>query len=239
MEKWSGLKIGEYEIVDPSVARDDDFEYEEITVEQLLDKNNYSSIQKKQFLNTYAAVNIHQLLAAETYDSCFKLLDDIKNDPRLAGLNAVIFLKLKPKGDRNKYHSLETQEQFNVLIKTAQDKDIAVGMDSCTAPLMLKFAEQNNQEEIVPSIEPCESGLFSIYIDVDSRLFPCSFSPGCEGWVDGIDVLNAQNFIKDVWFSDRLNEWRKKLLFSNCKGCPVSKHCRSCPIYNITPCKIY
>lgn len=182
-------------------------------------------------------VNIHQLLAAETYDSCFKLLEDVKNDPRLSGLNAIVFLMLKPKGMRNKYHGLSDLGKFNHLIKTAQDMGVKVGMDSCTAPLMLKYSEQYNQA-LIQSIEPCESTLFSIYINSDAKVFPCSFTEGTTGWEKGISILDSENFLKDVWFSERLDNWRDGLLKSNkCSSCKMASHCRSCPVFDITTCK--
>lgn len=184
-------------------------------------------------------VNIHQLLAAETYESCFQLLEDTQNDSRLAGLNAIVFLMLKPKGDRNKYHGIGSTDRFNILIKTAQDMGVSVGMDSCTAPLMFRYADEYNQSEIVPSIEPCESTLFSIYINTNAEVFPCSFTEGTEGWETGISMLEVEDFFKDVWFSDRLKEWRCNLLNSSagCSGCSMKQHCRSCPVFDITPCR--
>jgi len=184
-------------------------------------------------------VNIHQLLAAETYDSCFELLDDIQNDERLAGLNAVVFLMLKPKGDRNKYTSIGSRAEFSKLIKAAQDMGVAVGMDSCTAPFMLQHAMHHDQEDVIPSIEPCESTLFSVYINTDAEMFPCSFTEGTEGWEKGISVVDAEDFIKDVWFHPRTLAWRESLLNSStgCNGCKVRGHCRSCPAYDITPCR--
>jgi radical SAM protein with 4Fe4S-binding SPASM domain len=184
-------------------------------------------------------VNIHQLLAAETYNSCFKLLDSVKSDKRLAGLNAIVFLMLKPKGNRNKYHAIESIEMFSALIKQAQEMGIRIGMDSCTAPLMLKYAETFNQRDIITSIEPCESTLFSFYSNVDAEVFPCSFTEGTPGWEKGISILESEDFLRDIWFSSRLSEWRSSLLKSSsgCIGCELSKHCRSCPMFDITHCK--
>lgn len=184
-------------------------------------------------------VNIHQLLSQENYESCFKLLDDIENDPRLKGLNAVVFLMLKPKGDRNKFHPIKDLDKFNALIKTAQDRGIRVGMDSCTAPLMLKFAESMGQQNIISSIEPCESTLFSIYINSDAEVFPCSFTEGTTGWEKGISMLDVEDFLKDVWYSERLEGWRSGLLESSsgCSSCALKQHCRSCPAFDITPCR--
>lgn len=184
-------------------------------------------------------VNIHQLLASETYDSCYKLLRDIKDDSRLAGLNAVVFLMLKPKGNRNKYSSVNSLDRFNELIKTAQDLGVSVGMDSCTAPLMFKFAKTYDQQDIIPSIEPCESTLFSVYINSDAEVFPCSFTEGEPGWETGISMPDVNDFMKEVWFSERLKNWRTKLLASSsgCSKCNMRKYCRSCPTFDITPCK--
>lgn len=184
-------------------------------------------------------VNIHQLLADETYDSCFRLLEDTQKDSRLEGLNAIVFLMLKPKGDRNKYHSIGGLDKFNKLIKTAQDMGVSIGMDSCTAPLMLKFSEAFDQPKIVPSIEPCESTLFSIYINTDAEVFPCSFTEGTPGWEQGIPMLKITDFMKEVWFSKRLSEWREGLITSSsgCTQCDMQSHCRSCPAFDITQCR--
>jgi len=197
----------------------------------------YDTIQKlsEAGLNQ---VNIHQLLSAETYKSCFQLLDDAENDPRLKGLNAIVFLMLKPKGKRNKFHSIEKQPDFQKLFEEAHRRGISIGMDSCSAPLMLKTADNMNLQKIIPSVEPCESTLFSIYINVDAEVFPCSFTEGTPGWERGIKLSDVEDFMSDVWNSDWLAQWRESLLASttNCE-CSVGNYCRACPVYDITPCK--
>lgn len=183
--------------------------------------------------------NLHVLLSEEGYDRCFDILEYIKNDKRLEKLNAVVFLMLKPKGNRNKLHNIQDLNKFFQLIKKYQEAEIQVGMDSCTAPLMLKFCELHDQMNVVQSVEPCESTLFSSYVSVNAEFFPCSFAEQTEGWETGINILEADNFLKDIWYHPRTKDWRDKLLTSskNCK-CSVSQYCRSCPIYeNITPCK--
>jgi radical SAM protein with 4Fe4S-binding SPASM domain len=182
--------------------------------------------------------NIHQLLALETYDSCLKLLEDVKSDDRLSGLNAIVFLMLKPKGNRNKFHVLNDIDKFYRLINTAQDLGVSIGMDSCTAPLMLQYAITHGQQAIIPSVEPCESGIFSVYCDVYGRVWPCSFCEDMDGF-DPIDITKVDNFINDVWFSKQMNTWRKKLLQSSsgCNVCEAKKYCRSCPVFDITTCR--
>jgi radical SAM protein with 4Fe4S-binding SPASM domain len=185
-------------------------------------------------------INIHQLFAEETLDSCYRLFDDIQNDQRLSGLNAVVLLLLKPKGDRNKMHSVTDIEKFKALFTEAQARKISIGMDSCSAPFMLKTAIDTGQEEIIPSIEPCESTLFSIYINHEGEVYPCSFTEETPGWESGINMADVSDFFKDVWYSKKLLRWRHDLLGSTqgCAGCKAQPLCRSCPVYDgITPCK--
>lgn len=179
-------------------------------------------------------VNIHKLLSKETLASCFRLIDQSKSDSRLAGLKAIVFLLLKPKGNRNKLHSVDDLEHYRLLLDYARLKGVAVGMDSCSAPMALKSTPTKYSD----SIEPCESGLFSIYIDVHGDVFPCSFTEGAAKWKSGISMLSVTNFLTDVWNNHRLVEWRNALIGS-ADGCSCDRKndCRVCPIYDVTICK--
>lgn len=184
-------------------------------------------------------VNIHKLLAEETYQDCFRLIDLVadhkKNGGKLAGLKAIVFLLLKPKGDRNRLHGISSDAQYKAVIEHARSKDVAIGMDSCSAPMVLR----NVEERVIPSIEPCESTLFSIYVNVKGEVYPCSFTEGTAGWEHGIDLTVPSNHPYGWWHGDRLVQFRKKLLDSSsgCTSCNVQKHCRSCPVYDVTPCR--
>jgi hypothetical protein len=71
-------------------------------------------------------------------------------------------------------------------------------------------------------------------------MFPCSFAEGTPGWGRGVplDVPPEGDLLEAAWNHPRLNAWVVGLLMSSsgCSGCDVRKHCRSCPIYDITPC---
>jgi hypothetical protein len=174
-------------------------------------------------------VNIHFMLAQETYDRAFEIIRDIKTDPRLAKLNAVVFLQYKPKG-RGHYTSV-TLDQFKELLDACNEAQVGYGFDSCSAPMFFKTSTDNHT-----LAEPCESfGMFSSYINCHGIYYPCSF---CEGeGIEGIDVLHCENFLKEVWYSDTINEWRERMskpLNCECEHVPI---CRACPIFDITPCK--
>ena len=71
-------------------------------------------------------------------------------------------------------------------------------------------------------IEPCESGLFSSYVNVDGEYFPCSFCEGHPSFAGkGIDVMKTNSFTSEVWNAS--TGWRNALL----------KNARSCPVYDV------
>lgn len=182
-------------------------------------------------------INIHALLSSQTLSKCYRLIDKAASDPRLKKLNAIVFLLLKPKGKRNNLTPVDNLDDYKGLFLHAREKGIAFGMDSCSAPNLLKATEGKDLFN-AESVEPCESTLFSFYINTEGLGFPCSFTEGQPGWKEGIPILD-RDFLQDVWYNDKINKWRASLLSSSskCKNCQFQKGCRSCPEYNITICK--
>lgn len=52
----------------------------------------------------------------------------------------------------------------------------------------------------------------------------CSFAEGEDTWAEGLNVLECDDFLKDIWYNERLVRWRSRLIENN----------RDCPIYNLT-----
>lgn len=176
--------------------------------------------------------NIHQLLCQETLEQCHKVIDDKLTDPRLEKLNAIVYLILKPKGDRNTYQNIKNRSDYVDLIKHAVDAKVNFGFDSCFAPIFADIAKdvfpKEQLDSVIQCCEPCESfGLFSSYIDVKGNYFPCSFIPGTSGWEEGIDLLKIDSFTKDVWNCSQVCEARKKSLTCGRKCLPFPE------IYNL------
>lgn len=173
--------------------------------------------------------NIHALLSKETFMDCMKAIEDAQTDPRLKKLNAVVFLALKPKGKRNKYRKV-TYELFKLLFEYAKAAGVRVGFDSCSAPFFLKAEEDSSSfEESKELAECCESDLFSSYINVHGRYFHCSFTEGEDTW-EGIDVLEVNDFLLDVWFSDEATKFRGNLVDQEHS---IADDCRLCPIFDL------
>ena len=171
-------------------------------------------------------VNIHVLLAEETYDQCFDVLNDRLTDFRLANLNAVTFLWLKPKGKRNKLTQIKSLSKLSKLTNYALDNGIIFGLDSCSAKNFLKSIKQRPEyDRLKDYVEPCESTLFSYYINVEGKGFPCSFA---EEAYDGIDFAQIDDFIEEVWEDVDTVEFREKL-----ENLHKVNGIRSCPIFNL------
>lgn len=164
-------------------------------------------------------VNIHQLLCDETIPQIKTLLTDFKGDPRLKKLHAIVFLSLKQKGRGVSFTPIKPDD-FNSLCEVLLSDDIPSGFDSCTANKFLSYVDKHPEyRNLELYTEPCESGLFSSYINVDGIFYPCSFAERNSG----IDVVNCKDFMTDVWNSTAVIFWRNLLLKCN----------RNCPLYKI------
>ena len=145
------------------------------------------------------------------------------SDPRLEKLNAIVFLLLKPKGSRNTMKQLTDMVKYKKLINLAINNNVKIGFDSCGANKFLEAVKDSPQYPMYSMLaEPCESACFSIYINVRGEMYPCSFGEGADGWETGIDVVKANDFIKDVWMHPRVVDWRNRNI-ANCRNCVFYK----------------
>jgi len=176
-------------------------------------------------------INIHRLVAHETFEACMEVMQDSKEDPRLAKLNAIVFLALKPKGKRNDFSKLGT-DKYKELVDFAFENEIRVGFDSCSAPMFLESVkDRDNYKMLEQMSEPCESYLFSFYVNVEGKTTPCSFLE--ESGYEEIDVAECNDFLKDIWNAKPVQDFRDTLL-ATAKKCTINGNgCRFCPEYNI------
>lgn len=176
-------------------------------------------------------VNIHQLMCAESFDDCMALIDDYNSDERLKDMRAVVFLALKPQGRGTSLTPLSNVGKYKQLIEKAFSENVPCGFDSCSASIFLKAMEDSPKyKEYEMLAEPCESYLFSIYVDVFGRTVPCSF---LEGKREAIDILSCDNFLKDIWNGPIVGAWREELLATANSDDSLVKGCRQCPVYDI------
>lgn len=177
-------------------------------------------------------VNIHVMVSEETYLECIQTIDDRLHDARLEKLNAIVFLLLKPKGNRNKYTPISF-EKYSNLVKYALESGVSIGFDSCSAPLFLEASKNSKNFQLLQQMsDSCESYLFSLYINVKGEVFPCSFCEGEDGHTP-IDMFEIKDFQTEVWQSKKADNWRSKLLATNSKCGHLGSDCRLCPQFDI------
>ena len=170
-------------------------------------------------------INIHQMICLENFDETKQVLNDYLTDSRLKKLNAIVLLSLKPKGRaENNFHKLP-QDKFNELVHLALDNNIPLGFDSCGCYKFLKSIEgMDRYKNMETFAESCESTIYSCYINVDGYFFPCSFAEN--GNENGLSVINCDDFLKDIWYNEKTNEFRKKAI--DCRNCKIS-----CSIFDV------
>lgn len=182
----------------------------------------YNSVKKLSDRGVHQT-NIHVMISQETLEQAIETIKDYKTDPRLAHLNAIVFMSLKKKGRGERFTPL-TQEQFKSLVELAFELKVPFGFDSCSCNKFLEAVKnKENFDILAQSSEPCESSAFSSYIDVDSTFFPCSFSEKASGWETGLKIKDDTNFMKDIWNHERVISFRENLI--KCK--------RNCPLYEV------
>ena len=122
---------------------------------------------------------------------------------------------------------------MNEFLKKIGQKNIIrpkIGFDACFVPMLLYHTE------ISPDlIDTCEGGFFSVYIDHNLNVSPCSFSNNSH------DSFNLREYdFYDIWL-DKLKVYRIKNK-NKCRraDCPSHKQCRGCCSYypEITTCYV-
>ena len=219
----------EWEICEDNEIEDNDYEYDEIEYSYFGDKNRcYDAVRllldEAKAIGKQMNINIHCLLSKETYESVFDLIKDYQSEPRLQGMGSIVFLSLKQKG-RGEYFNQLTEEEFKKIIDTCFENRVSMGFDSCSAPKFLKaISDRPNRKELENYVESCESCNFSLFIDANGIFYPCSFMEKEGEWKTGIDMTNIDNFVKDVWYDDRVVDWRNESIRCiECHGCNKCK----------------
>lgn len=167
--------------------------------------------------------NIHMLVCAENEDMVYEILRDSMTDSRLEKLNAIVLLSLKKKGRGVGFNKLPL-DRFKKIVDFVFKNNISIGFDSCSCNKLLSvIKDRDNYKQIEMMADPCESSCFSIFLNVDAKALPCSFSENTGNWDSGLDVVNCEDFIKDVWNHEKMVSFRNDLY----------KCDRNCPIYDV------
>lgn len=186
----------------------------------------YSTIKRlhdnaKEKFNRDIHLNMHIVIADFSMDHIMDVLNDIKNG-KVPGLKSVVMLHAKPVGRAKNLDCSLSKENLTKVIKFCLDNNISFGFDSCNGHNVQDILMEIGKPELCSSIEPCESGRMSIYVNVEGKITPCSFVEHVYE-NSAIDLLNSDAMVKDVWMTDKMLN-----AFRNCTKCS-----KSCPIYSL------
>jgi len=115
--------------------------------------------------------NIHFILSEQKVDDAIGLMRALNNG-LLPGLNAIIFLRLKPVGRAKAMRvDLGGAELEKFFAETEKGHPYKIGFDACLIPLVERYADFNPVY-----FDHCDGGRFSCYIDaVEMEMKKCSF----------------------------------------------------------------
>lgn len=173
--------------------------------------------------------NIHYVLSNKTIDTA---INRLKYNGFKEGINAVVFLLYKDVGLGVSENVLKpddprVREFFNLVGDGVFPHKI--GFDSCSCSGIVNFS--NNID--LDTLDYCEGGRFSAYIDADLNMMPCSFANQDDRWF----VSLRDHTIQQAWDSEIFDRFRYSLS-NSCPSCKDREHCGGgCPLVNhITLC---
>ena len=181
-------------------------------------QNTYNSI-KMLTDRGMSQINIHAIVHDKSYKKILETIDDMCSDARLTKMNALVLLRYKPKGNGVGNFKQLSLQQYRDIIEYANSKNVNIGFDSCSAPIYLQAIDETTLNKTKDYVEPCESALFSSYINCKGDFYACSFCEGEGMWKQGISVLDSSSF-DQVWNHEKTTKFRE-LLLNNCRKCPM------------------
>jgi radical SAM protein with 4Fe4S-binding SPASM domain len=197
-----------------------------VSITNLYDLNDISF---KCFLEYNIKTNIHFVLNADTLPQALEILEG-KHNKILNNFNSIIFLTYKSIGRADKSKNLSYNKSLKRFVNLIDNNksSIGVGFDACFVPLLLHLTKTN-----VKLIDPCECGFFSVYVDENLNVKPCSFSPDNDK-----HIYNLKKYtFEDIW-TKKFKKYRNSIN-NNCqRDCSNKHNCRGgCPYYdNINFC---
>jgi len=164
--------------------------------------------------------NIHFVLSKKSISEAHKR---VERGLFPKGTNAIVFLLYKPVGLGISEQMLSyTDEEYISFLRLLDSKrhTFKFGFDTCQAPALHQYCDFISSE----SIEACEAGRFSMYIDSELNAYPCSFSiEECRTMIS-----LRKHSIKEAWESDVFMRFRDKAI-KKCSHCD-EVNCHNCPL---------
>lgn len=185
---------------------------------------DYDASRAQLLIGQGVRTNLHFILDQDTLGEALEIAQG-KYDSFLQGLSGVVFLTRKPRGRSGPEGLLSFEDPRLSLFLDAVAEGrsrIPLGFDACAVPLLLNHGRIDAR-----TVDACECGFFSVYIDEHLEVRPCSFSAqGDNGW-----NLREYTFA-DIW-ENRFAPYRASQSAESCtRECVGRSHCRGrCPLF--------
>jgi len=193
--------------------------YRDLSTEELSEIG--SRLKDKNIL-----ANIHYVISEETINDAVDLLNG-KYDEYIKDFNSVIFLTYKPTGRAENEGSIKSAGALKAFLNLVDNPvtAIKIGFDACFVPVLMKATSVD-----VDMIDSCECGFFSVYIDENLDVTPCSFCNNSDYH------YNLKHFsFEEIWKS-RFSDYRHYIdtsCKSDCDECDKISGCRGkCPFFD-------
>lgn len=172
--------------------------------------------------------NIHYVLSSENLEEACQILQGHFNDYFIR-VNAIVFLTYKPAGRAKARNVIKDGNSFSRFISMIADSSRVrprIGFDACFVPMLLRYCNVPPQ-----LIDTCEGAFFSVYIDHEMKVSPCSFSNGKDAY-----SLRKYDFY-EIW-NNKFAAFRDKYMNNCIVDCKAKNLCHGgCPYYpQITIC---
>lgn len=188
--------------------------------------NDISLISKTNIellMESNIKTNLHFILSDSSIEHAVDILMGKYNE-MIPRLNAIIFLTYKPAGRAAQNHCLKFDSRLRKFISLIDNNNCRtrIGFDACFVPLLLHYT--NTETKFVDS---CECGYFSIYIDEQLNVKPCSFTNNM------MHSFNLRESTLDEIWEKKFEVFRKSNLNNCTRSCKNQEHCRGgCPYFS-------
>ncbi|MBZ2164473.1 radical SAM/SPASM domain-containing protein [Methanobacterium spitsbergense] len=170
--------------------------------------------------------NIHYVISEKTLDNAIEIIEG-KYDKYFEMFNAIIFLTHKPFGRADNQDSIKSPDKLNSFLNLIDNpiSKVRIGFDACFVPILMKNTDVDNN-----MIDSCECGFFSVYIDENLNVMPCSFCNNDKYKYN----LKEFNF-EDIW-QNKFLDYRNSITEygrTDCGDCDKLSECRGkCPFFD-------
>lgn len=172
--------------------------------------------------------NIHYVLNNQNIMQAIDILNGVYNSC-LQDTNSIIFLTYKPLGRADNSRNLELNRNFLDFVKLVDMNQcgIRIGFDACFVPMLMHYTNVD-----LKYIDPCECAFFSVYIDENLIMSPCSFSSDTD-----YAYSLREHSIKHIW-TVLFGKYRDSIVNKCIRACKSKTECRGrCPYFSdITLC---